>query len=88
MPGGRSIFSRRLREAREAAGLSQKALGIAAGIDQFVASARINRYEQAVHEPDIATAERLADALRIPLPYFFAKDDQLADLILKFGEGD
>ena len=37
-----TIFSRRLKEARLAAGFSQKNLGIAAGIDEFVASTRIN----------------------------------------------
>lgn len=38
------IFSKRLKDARQLHGLSQKGLGIAAGIDEFVASARINRY--------------------------------------------
>lgn len=42
----REIFCKRLKEARTAAGLSQKKLGIAAGIDEFVASTRINRYEK------------------------------------------
>lgn len=37
----REIFCKRLKEARLAAGLSQKKLGIAAGIDEFVASTRI-----------------------------------------------
>ncbi len=31
----REIFCKRLKEARTAAGLSQKKLGIAAGIDEF-----------------------------------------------------
>ena len=47
------IFCKRLKEARLAAGLSQKKLGIAAGIDEFVASTRINRYEKGIHEVDI-----------------------------------
>ncbi len=33
----REIFCKRLKEVRTAAGLSQKKLGIAAGIDEFVA---------------------------------------------------
>ena len=78
------MFSRRLRQAREAAGLSQKGLGIEIGLDPGVASARINRYEQAVHLPDIATAQRLADRLKVPLPYLFASDDGLAQVILDY----
>ncbi|WP_332686799.1 helix-turn-helix transcriptional regulator [Devosia sp.] len=46
--------------------------------------ARINRYEQAVHRPDIATAQRLADRLQVPLPYLFANDDGLAQVILDY----
>ncbi|MBI6215812.1 helix-turn-helix domain-containing protein [Proteus sp. DFP240708] len=80
----KDIFCRRLKEARLAAGLSQKNLGIAAGIDEFVASTRINRYEKGVHEVDIGTAQKLADVLDIPLAYFYAQDDQLACLIKCF----
>lgn len=82
-----SVFSRRLRQAREAAGFSQKALGIEIGLDPGVASTRIDRYEKAVHLPDIDTAQRLADRLQVPLPYLFAGDDQLAKVILEFGRG-
>lgn len=81
-----SVFSRRLKEARSASEFSQRSLGIAAGLDPFVASARINRYEKGVHLPDIATAQRLADALKVPLPYFFADDDGLAGMILHYAE--
>ncbi|MFP1908159.1 helix-turn-helix domain-containing protein [Lonsdalea quercina] len=80
----RDIFSKRLKDARQLRGLSQKGLGIAAGIDEFVASTRINRYEKGVHEANIVTASRLAQALDIPLAYFYADDDNLAKMILKF----
>ena len=80
----KDIFCRRLKEARLAAGLSQKNLGIAAGIDEFVASTRINRYEKGVHEVDIGTAQKLADVLDIPLAYFYAQDDQLAHVVKHF----
>jgi transcriptional regulator with XRE-family HTH domain len=79
-----TIFCRRLKEARQAAGLSQKGLGIAAGIDEFVASTRINRYEQGVHEADAVTLANLAKVLDVPLAYFYAKDDRLARMILTF----
>lgn len=82
----RDIFCKRLKEARLAAGLSQKQLGIASGIDEFVASTRINRYEKGVHEVDIETAQRLADVLDVPLAYFYTKDDQLASVVRKFAK--
>jgi len=79
-----TVFCRRLKEARQAAGFSQKNLGIAAGIDEFVASTRINRYEQGVHEADAVTTKNLARALDVPLAYFYAIDDRLARMILVF----
>ncbi|RJL55158.1 helix-turn-helix domain-containing protein [Pectobacterium carotovorum] len=82
----RDIFSQRLKDARLLRGLSQKGLGIAAGIDEFVASARINRYEKGVHEANLVTASRLAEALDVPLAYFYAADDNLAKMILTFTE--
>lgn len=74
-------FARRLRAAREAVGISQKQLGIQAGIDQFVASARINQYERGKHTPDLLTAQRLATELGIPVSFLFEPNDDLAELI-------
>ena len=78
------VYSRRLREAREAYGISQRALGIEAGLDEFVASTRINRYETGVHQPDLQTLQRLAVILKLPVAYFYAEDDELAQLIADF----
>ena len=78
------IFCRRLKQARLASGHSQKRLGIAAGIDEFVASTRINRYEKGVHEPGTEIVQKLAEVLRVPLAYFYAEDDDLAELMLVF----
>lgn len=72
----------RIREAREAAGLSQRRLGIVAELDVTVASPRINQYEQGRHMPNLQMLERLARILDRPLPWFFAVDDALAALIL------
>jgi transcriptional regulator with XRE-family HTH domain len=83
-----SVITKRLLEARTASGLSQKKLGIAAGIDEFSASPRINQYERGVHVPDFATIERLASVLNVPTPYFYTRDDDLAKLILKYGQLD
>jgi len=78
------VYSRRLREAREAYGISQRALGIEAGLDEFVASTRVNRYETGVHQPDLQTLQRLAVILKLPVAYFYAEDDELAQLIADF----
>lgn len=80
-----SILGKRLREARVRAGLSQKKLGIAAGIDEFSASPRINQYERGKHTPDFAIAEKMAKVLGIPTPYLFTREDDLAELILLYG---
>lgn len=79
-----AIFQHRLKEARERKSLSQKQLGIQAGLDPFVAGTRINRYELGVHQPDLATVQRLADVLEVPTAYLFAEDERLARMILAF----
>lgn len=61
-----------------------KKLGIAAGIDEFVASTRINRYEKGVHEADIHTAQKLAETLNVPLAYFYVEDDELATIVMNY----
>jgi transcriptional regulator with XRE-family HTH domain len=82
--GGISIVARRLKEARMRAGISQKRLGILAGIDEFSASARINQYERGKHMPDLQTLTRLAAVMHVPAPYFYSEDAELAGFILKF----
>ncbi len=81
----KSAFATRLRAAREARGVSQKQLGILAGIDQFVASARINQYERGKHVPDLQTAQRLAAELNVPVSYLYEPNDDLAELIRILG---
>ena len=72
-----SPFPRRLKEARLVKGLSQKNLGIIAGIDEFSASSRMNQYEKGKHTPDFATLKRLAEALDVPTGYFYCEEDWL-----------
>lgn len=79
-----SPFAKRLRSIRTDKGLSQKELGILAGIDEFSASPRINQYETGKHVPDFATASRLANVLSIPVIYLYAVEDDIADLVLLF----
>ena len=82
--GGVSIVAKRLKEARLQAGISQKQLGIKAGIDDFSASARINQYERGKHMPDLQTLTRLATVLRVPVPYLYCEDPELAEVIVRF----
>ena len=78
------VWRKRLKEARLAVGLSQKQLGIEAGLDEFVASARINRYETGVHAPDYPMAVRLAKVLGVPVAYLYCDGDDLARMVLAF----
>ena len=84
MSSARGVWAKRLQEIRLQRGLSQRQLGIEAGIDPGVASVRINRYERGVHEPDAQTARKLAQVLQVPWAYFLAEDDALAAWILAF----
>lgn len=77
-------FQKRLRQARVAAGLSQKGLGIAAGIDEFSASARMNQYEVGKHMPDFLTLKHIAEVLKCPVAFFYAEDNDLAEIIRIF----
>jgi len=74
----------RLREARLKKGISQKGLGILAGIDEFSASSRINQYERNKHVPDFSIAKRLARALGVPVTFLYTDDDEIAELILLY----
>ena len=80
----KSPISQRLREARVGADLSQKMLGIKAGIDQFSASARMNQYETDKHVPDFGTVKRIAKVLKLPTAYFYSEDNELAEVIKKW----
>lgn len=85
MPTKRPVPACRLHQARLRAGLSQEQLGILAGLDPAVSSARMSRYEAGVHEPPFAFVEVLAGILRVPPAYFYCADDDLADVIVAYG---
>jgi len=79
-----SPLPKRLKEARLAAGLSQKDLGIKAGIDEFSASARMNQYETGKHTPDFLILKRIAEVLNVPTAYFYTEEDKLAEIIKNY----
>ena len=76
------VFCKRLKEARYRLDISQKSLGIAAGFDEFSASARMNQYERGTHTPDRKTIERIAKVLGVPVPYLYAEDEVMAEILL------
>lgn len=77
-----SIVGRRMRERREALGLAQEKVGVAIGLDESSARARISRYELGVHEPPFATVKLLASVLDVPPPYMYCEEQEIADLLL------
>lgn len=79
-----STLSKRIREARLIAGISQEQLGMQIGIDPASASTRMNRYERGTRVPDPALVERIASALGLPAAYFHAVDDDEASLLQWF----
>lgn len=80
------IFAQRLAQARARVGLSQKQLGILAGLDPAVASPRINQYERGKHEPPVKTAKQLAEVLGVPAAFLYTEDELLAQLLLQWNE--
>lgn len=79
-----SPLPKRLKEAREKFGISQRALGMLAGIDESSASARMNQYEKGKHYPDYDMARRLANVLKVPCSFFFEENDDIAEMLLFF----
>jgi transcriptional regulator with XRE-family HTH domain len=75
------LVAYRIREARQAAGLSQEALGILAGIDEATAKVRINQYESGKHIPPLSMIEKIAISLGKPVTWFICTDDT-AELLL------
>lgn len=78
-------FGKRLKQVREKAGVSQKRLGILAGIDESNASAVMNQYERETHIPKFATVRNIARALNVPTAFFYTDEEELAELLLLYG---
>lgn len=65
------------------AGIAQDRLGVMIGLDESSSATRISRYEMGIHEPPFPVAEKLAQALDVPVAYFYCPDDELAEFIRK-----
>ncbi|MHB1057901.1 MAG: helix-turn-helix domain-containing protein [Rhodanobacter sp.] len=83
-----TLYGRRLREARESYGFSQADLGIATRLDESSAGGRVSRYETGVHQPKLGMQQLFAEALALPLAYFYTEDDEAARLIADSARSD
>lgn len=63
----RRVFAERLKQARQAAGISQTEFGASLGLSQRA----ISTYEVGIREPTLATVARFAQKLHRPLDWFF-----------------
>ncbi len=79
-----SPLSKRIKEARLRAGLSQEQLGIEIGLEPESASTRMNRYELGKRVPDYGLVERIAKELKLPTAYFYSVRDDEAELLRLF----
>ncbi len=77
-----TLFGKRLRDLRKKRSFSQKQLGIEIGLDEGVASARMNQYEVGSHSPKYSTALKIATALNVSAAYFYADEEDLAAFIV------
>ena len=73
-------FCRRLKATRKAQKMTLEKLGVAIGLDESCASTCISRYEHGVHAVEPNTAERIAQVLDVPLAYFYANSEEMAEL--------
>jgi transcriptional regulator with XRE-family HTH domain len=81
-----SVLAKRIKQARIRAGLSQERLGLDAGLDEMSASTRMNRYELGKRVPAPDLVERLSEVLCVPAAYFYAVEDDEAELLIKFSK--
>lgn len=81
-------FPKRLRQARLAAKLSQRELGIKIGIDASSASSRMNHYEKGRHTPDYSITHKISDVLKVPVAFFYCDLDSDAERLIKIARLD
>lgn len=77
------MISKRLKEARRRAKLTQERLAVLAGIDESTARSRISQYENGIYRPNFETCCAFAKILNVPECYFYTLDDDFADALLQ-----
>ncbi|MBF0179947.1 MAG: helix-turn-helix transcriptional regulator [Magnetococcales bacterium] len=82
------LFGKRLKQARDRAGISQRQLGFRIGLEPSGASPRINRYERGTRAPAFAIVKEIAAELNVSPSFFYEPDDTLAVILLYLGAMD
>ncbi|STR94727.1 Helix-turn-helix domain [Hafnia alvei] len=78
-----AMVPKRLKEAREAAGLSQEKLSELVGIEGVNTRSRLSNYEVGRFSPPFDFILRVAKVLGYPEYYFYIVDDDVAENILE-----
>ena len=78
------MVPKRLKAARESAGLSQGKLAELIGIEGVSLNSRLSNYESGRFTPSFDVIVRIAKALDYPESYFYTIDDDVAEAILKY----
>ncbi|WP_411704859.1 helix-turn-helix domain-containing protein [Edaphovirga cremea] len=78
------MVPKRLKEAREAAGLSQEKLSELIGVEGVNTRSRLSNYEVGRFTPPFYFVIRVAKALDYPEGYFYTIDDDFAENMLQF----
>ncbi|MGK0600321.1 helix-turn-helix domain-containing protein [Yokenella regensburgei] len=82
------MVPRRLKIARELAGMTQEELATAVGISEDTGYSRMSHYESGRHKPKFELVCLFAEVLNVPEGYFYTRDDNFADAMLKLYGGD
>ncbi|HFK3547989.1 TPA: helix-turn-helix domain-containing protein [Escherichia coli] len=83
-----SMVPKRLKEAREAAGLSQEKLSELVGIEGTSTRSRMSNYEAGRFTPPFKFICRVADVLGYPEYYFYIVNDVTAKKLLQMYKGE
>ncbi|UJT80848.1 MULTISPECIES: helix-turn-helix transcriptional regulator [Edwardsiella] len=78
------MVPKRLREAREASGLSQGKLAELIGLEGVSLNSRLSNYEVGRFTPSFDFVVRVAKVLDYPECYFYTIDDDFAELLLQY----
>ncbi|EPR9285173.1 helix-turn-helix domain-containing protein [Escherichia coli] len=82
------MVPKRLKEAREAAGLSQEKLAQLTDIESVSSRSRISNYESGRFTPSFDFIVRVAHVLDYPEGYFYTHDDDFAAFLLSAWKGN
>lgn len=80
---GLPVFARRFVQARERAGMTLEQVAVAADIDD-PACVRMSQYQRGIHTPRFNVAQKIAQALKVPVEYLYSPDDLTAELLLQW----